>query len=170
MNAKPVSTTAAWLLLALTAAANADCRESVHALLLNVEPVPAELQDARVLCNRAYAAGDADAGYQLALLELGPAGWNPDQAATMIRAAAAAGVPEAQYWLAWQLEAGPLLPNDPQAALAWYESAAEQSHVLALRRLADAYETGDFGLPVTPARAADLRALAARCATPAADD
>jgi TPR repeat protein len=131
--------------------------------LLQSEPDAAAVAEARRGCEIEQAAGDPVAGYQLALLDLGPDGWNPERATPLIRQAADAGVPEAQYWMAWQLEQGPLLDNDPIAARRWYEAAAEQSHRLALVRLADAYELGQLGVPVEPRRAAELRALAAQC-------
>jgi TPR repeat protein len=145
------------------AALAADCRLDVRALLVQSPADPAAVAAARELCGRASAQGDPVATYHLALLDLGPDGWNPDRAAGLITKAAEAGVPEAQYWLAWQLDTGPLLRNDPAAALRWYEAAARQSHRLALLRLAEIYESGELGAPVRPLFAAELRQQAAQC-------
>jgi len=128
------------------------------------DPDVTDVRSATAACSVAYADGDTSAAYYLGLLDLGVADWQPERATNLISVAAQAGMPEAQYWLAWQLEEGPLLPNDTLQALQWYENAAEQSHPLALARLADAYEAGDLGLRRAPARAAELRALAASCA------
>lgn len=153
------------LLLAYGSAVPAgECRALLRPLLLSREPPAAELQAVRERCRAEQADGDPDAGYQLALLHLGLLDWDPERALPLIEAAAEAGIPEAEYWLAWQLETGPLLPNDPPAALRWYEAAAEHEHRLALQRLAEAYAAGELGLPRDPRRAATLRARAQHCA------
>ena len=141
----------------------ADCRTEVRALLVQPKPPAAGGANAQRLCAAASEAGDAVAAYHLALLDLGPAGWHPDKATPLIQAAAEAGVPEAQYWLGWQLDSGPLLPDNPAEARRWYEAAAAQSHRLALLRLAEVYERGELGASVVPARAAEMRELAAQC-------
>lgn len=141
-----------------------DCRDSLRPLLLDGDPAATDIARVRERCVRAADAGDADALYQLALIHLGLAGrWEPDQALPLIRRAADAGIPEAQYWLAWQFEEGPLLPDDQPAALRWYEAAAASRHRLALERLARAYERGELGLPVDRARALQVRAEIRRC-------
>jgi TPR repeat protein len=144
-------------------ASAADCRTAVRALLVQSEPDPDAVTAARALCGRASEQGDPLATYHLALLDLGPDGWQPDRAAALITSAAEEGVPEAQYWLAWQFDAGPLLPNDPAAARHWYEAAASQSHRLALLRLAELYERGELGAPVQPELAAEFRQRGAQC-------
>lgn len=141
-----------------------ECRDALRPLLLSQSPDAGELQQVRSFCTAAYESGDADAGYQLALLDLGLADWRPEQALPLIQDAALNGVPEAQYWLAWQYESGPLLPNDPRQALRWYQDAAALEHRLALQRLAEAYESGELGLQPDLRRAAELRAMAERCA------
>lgn len=157
------------LLLLMTPAAflsmadAADCRASVRALLVQSSPAVAAVAEARELCTSAGAAGDPVATYHLALLDLGPGGWNPQRAELLIREAAAAGVSEAQYWLAWQLDQGPLLSNHSAEARRWYEAAAARSHRLALLRLAEVYERGELGATPAPARAAALRELAVQC-------
>ena len=149
--------------LCLVSPAAADCRAEVRALLLQAAPATETVASARAVCEAAQASGDAVATYHLALLDLGPGQWAPERAAERIRTAAEAGVPEAQYWLAWQLDKGPLLPGDPAAARRWYEAAARQSHRLAILRLAEAHERGELGLAADAARAAELRAVAAQC-------
>ena len=145
------------------AAAAGECRDAVRPLLLQNPPDRARMLEAQAFCAAQAEAGDVDATYQLALLLLGPLDWDPDSAIPMIRTAADAGVPEAQYWLAWQYEEGPLLPNDAAEALRWYRLAGDNDHRLALSRLADAYRDGALGLPIDARRAARMRARADRC-------
>jgi uncharacterized protein len=154
------------LLLAMAAggARAADCRAVVRPLLLSAAPAPAEVAAARAQCVAEAAAGSADAGYQLAFFSLGLGGeWAPEVAIPLVRAAADAGVSEAQYWLAWQSEEGPLLPNDQATALGWYRLAAAANHRLALDRLARAYEQGELGLTPDPREALRLRAQVRQC-------
>jgi hypothetical protein len=141
-----------------------ECRTALRPLLLDATPDPVRLGQVRELCGTEAGAGDADALYQLALMDLGLAGrFEPDAAVPRIRQAAEAGVPEAQYWMAWQSEAGPLLPNDVPTARGWYEKAAEAEHRLALERLAVAYEKGELGLEPDVREALALRARIRRC-------
>jgi hypothetical protein len=145
-----------------------ECRASLRPLLLSREPEAVALDQVRQLCQSEADGGDAGALYQLALTWLGPGGqWEPDRAIPMIHAAAERGVPEAQYWLAWQYESGPLLSHDGATALGWYLRSAEANHRLALARLAEAYARGELGLPVEPNRALEYRARQARCAADA---
>jgi len=141
-----------------------DCRTLVRPLLLQAEPDAAEVSRVRSLCAAEAASGDADATYQLSFFSLGLGGdWQPDEAIPLIRSAADDGITEAQYWLAWQSEAGPALPHDTRTALAWYEKAAAGNHRLALQRLADAWERGELGLPVDARKSLELRARIRRC-------
>jgi len=146
------------------AAATGACRAALRPLLSRAGPPASALARVRRLCETEYAAGSADAAYQLALLDLGLQRWRPDAAIPLIEKAAAAGVPEAQYWLGWQYESGPLLDNDIALARRWYQAAAEREHRLALRRLADAYAGGELGLPTDARLAVEFRARAERCA------
>ncbi len=141
-----------------------ECRDRLKPLLLASAPSPVHLAAARNLCVGAYDRGDPDAAYQLALLDLGLEVWRPARAIPLVKSAATAGVSEAQYWLAWQHEEGPLLPNDWAQALYWYQSAAEQEHRLALQRLADAYARGELGLKPDARLAMNMRSRAQRCA------
>ncbi|MEO7387724.1 MAG: hypothetical protein ABIX37_12360 [Gammaproteobacteria bacterium] len=141
-----------------------DCRPQLRPLLLKPDPAPADVLRVRTLCETEARAGDADATYQLALFSLGLGGtWQPGEAVPLIRDAADRGVSEAQYWLAWQSEAGPALPHDPATALAWYEKAAAGRHRLALQRLAEASERGELGLAVDRHKALAYRAQIRRC-------
>ncbi len=152
------------LFLGMSAARAGECRATVRPLLLATAPDPAALAAARDLCRAEADAGDADAGYQLALFHLGLGGeWQPQAAIPLIHTAAIAGVPEAQYWLAWQQESGPLLPHDEAAARDWYLRAAAADHRLANARLAQAYAAGELGLAVDARKAAEYRAREARC-------
>lgn len=139
------------------------CRDALRPVLLQTSPDRALLPGILDLCEGQARAGDADALYQLSLLYLGLIDWQPDKAIPMIRSAAESGVAEAQYWLAWQYESGPLLENDPEFALRWYLRAGEQEHRLALDRLANAYEKGELGMTADQRLAGRYRARAARC-------
>ena len=146
------------------AASAGDCRTELHPLLLQAAPAGGDVARVKALCTAEADAGDADATYQLALFSLGLAGnWQPAEALPLIRSAADRGVTEAQYWLAWQSEAGPALPHDPAVALAWYEKAAAGRHRLALQRLAEASDRGELGLPVDHRKALEYRAQIRRC-------
>jgi TPR repeat protein len=152
------------LLAAAFGAAAGDCRAALRPLLLDATPDANSLSATRALCRREAEAGSADARYQLALFHLGLAGeWQPEMAIPLIRDAAAQGVSEAQYWLAWQYEAGPLLPRDEAIALGWYQRAANADHRLAIGRLAQAYDHGELGLPRDPLLATQYRARQSQC-------
>jgi TPR repeat protein len=157
--------------LVLTAAAPAsagECRPTLRPLLTDAAPDPVALAAVRSVCRGEADAGDVDALYQLALFHLGLGGeWQPAAAIPMITVAAAAGVPEAQYWLGWQHESGDLLERDEAVALGWYQRAASANHRLALARLADAHTTGELGLSRDAVLAAEYRARQARCLKPA---
>jgi TPR repeat protein len=146
-----------------------NCRSLVRPLLLQAAPDTTELARVRSLCRAEADAGDAEATYRLAFFSLGLGGtWAPGEAIPLIRSAADDGVTEAQYWLAWQSEAGPALPNDDQIALGWYQKAAAGNHRLALQRLADAWEHGELGLPVDARKSLEFRARIRRCEEEAA--
>ena len=152
-----------------TRAEGGECRALLRPLLANPAPAAPAVADARRVCQAEADDGDADSLYQLALFHLGLAGeWQPDAAIPMIREAAADGVPEAQYWLAWQYEAGPLLEHDTTAALNWYQRAANANHRLAVGRLSQAYAAGELGLPRDPLRAAEYKARQEQCLRKAA--
>lgn len=144
-----------------TPAVAGECRALLRPLLLQAELDNMRLRAVRELCADEAEVGDPDALYQSALFHLGLLEWSPDAAIPMIRAAAVQGVPEAQYWLAWQYDEGPLLPNDRGVALRWYEAAGEGEHRLALQRLATAYRHGELGVVPDMRKAAMLRARAA---------
>lgn len=139
------------------------CRDALRPVLLQAETDPAILADLRRLCAGQAEAGDPEAVYGLSLLHLGLIDWQPERAVALMRRAAADGVAEAQYWLAWQYEAGPLLDNDVRLALRWYRAAAEREHRLALYRLAAVYADGEMGVAPDAARAVAYRARARRC-------
>jgi len=140
-----------------------ECRGLLRPLLLQEAPDARELGAVREVCEKEAKRGDPDSEYQLSLFYLGLTDWNVDEALPLILNAAHSGVPEAQYWLAWQYDAGPLLPDDFALARHWYEMAGENDHRLALQRLADAYHKGDLGLPIDERKAGVLRARAAKC-------
>jgi TPR repeat protein len=132
-------------------------------LLLQPAPDVGQLAAVKDTCKTEVEKGDADAEYQLALFYLGLLDWDVDKALPLIMSAAQNGVSEAQYWLAWQYDEGPLLDHDIDLARHWYERAGKNEHRLALQRLAEAYERGDLGLPVNERKASVLRAKVARC-------
>lgn len=135
----------------------------VRPLLLQQQPATELVTQAQQVCQVEAELGDPDAEYHSALFQLGLAEWAPDLAVPKIKAAANSGVSEAQYWLAWQYESGPLLANDAPLAREWYERAGEGEHRLALLRLADAHAKGELGLRRDAALAALYRARAERC-------
>lgn len=140
------------------------CRTELRPLLLSSAPPAEALAAVRTLCDAEARSGDADATYQLSFFYLGLGGvFDVARAVPLIRTAAEQGVSEAQYWLAWQSEAGPELAHDQASALAWYQKAADQRHRLALQRLAVAYERGELGLAPDAARALALRAQIRKC-------
>jgi len=139
------------------------CRDALRPVLLQSNPDRVLLPDILRRCEGQAEAGDPDALYQLSLLYLGLIDWQPDKAIPMIRSAADSGISEAQYWLAWQHESGPLLDNDAELAVHWYLQAGEQEHRLALNRLASVYENGELGVQVDTKTASLYRARAARC-------
>lgn len=132
-------------------------------LLLDNPPERSSLLRAQAVCAAEADSGDPDATYQSALFHLGLLDWDVETALPMIHDAADRGVAEAQYWLAWQYDEGPLLSNDSALALQWYELAGDNEHRLALDRLADAYRDGDLGLEPSTRKAAEMRARAERC-------
>lgn len=141
-----------------------DCRALVRPLLMQTNHDADDLARVRSLCMTEADAGDPEATYQLAFFSLGLGGnWQPDEALTLIRSAANSGITEAQYWLAWQSEAGPALPHDRDVALGWYRKAADGNHRLALQRLADAWERGELGLAVDARKSLEYRARIRRC-------
>ena len=151
--------------LACAAVSAGECRGVMRPLLLQSHADELEVDKALAVCQREANAGDPMAAYQLAIASLSVNGrFEPDAAIPMIRDAATAGVPEAQYWLAWQYEAGPLLAHDTATALGWYQRAAGLNHKLAIARLAEAYERGELGLAADAGKALELRARQARCA------
>jgi len=139
------------------------CRDALRPVLLQSSPDRALLPDILLLCEGQAKGGDPDALYQLSLLYLGLLDWQPGKAIPMIRSAADSGIAEAQYWLAWQHESGPLLDNDAELALHWYLEAGEREHRLALHRLVGVYADGDLGVSVDAKKASLYRARAARC-------
>jgi TPR repeat protein len=141
-----------------------NCRAAVRPLLAAKSPDPERLNRIKTLCRDEADAGDPMATYQLSFFYLGLGGWDPEKATDLMFSAAERGIPEAQYWLAWQYDAGPLLSNEPELALTWYQRAAESDHPLALYRLAKAYDGGELGLKADAAKATEFRARAARCA------
>jgi len=161
----PCSLLLLWALVLLGPPALAgQCRTQLRPLLLSSAPPPDRLAAVRSLCEAEAGQGDADALYQLSFFHLGLGGsFDASAAIPLIRQAADQGVSEAQYWLAWQSEAGPELPHDAAVALDWYQKAASSRHRLALQRLAVAYEQGELGLTPDPVQALALRAQIRQC-------
>lgn len=151
-------------LLAGAAALAGECRTTLRPLLLQQNPDADKLAAVRKVCEREAAGGDADATYQLSFFYLGLGGnFEPDKGVPLIKDAASRDVSEAQYWMAWQSEAGPFLEHDNAVAVGWYEKAAAARHRFALQRLAEAYEKGEIGLPVDLHKAQGYRAQIRKC-------
>jgi TPR repeat protein len=141
-----------------------ECRALMRPVMLQQQHDPEQLHSIRKFCQDEADTGVIDAEYQLSFFYLGLLEWNEAKAITLITNSAHGGVPEAQYWLAWQYDAGPLLPDSPEQALRWYEAAAARDHRLALERLASVYQNGELGQRADSRKAANFRARAARCA------
>jgi hypothetical protein len=84
----------------------------------------------------------------------------PAERAAFVRAAAEAGVAEAQAVYGQMLLDGHGVPSDPRAALGWFKRAAAQHHVMALNMVGRCYDLG-WGTPVMKHRAAKCFRLAA---------
>jgi TPR repeat protein len=140
-----------------------ECGGMLRSLMLHQEFPAEKVAFVRSLCIEEAESGDVDSAYRLSFFYLGFGDWQPDKAIPIIKDSALNGVSEAQYWLAWQYETGPLLPNDTEAALRWYQAAGDADHLLALSRLAQAYQAGELGLPRNTDKAKKFRAAAARC-------
>ncbi len=83
-----------------------------------------------------------------------------EQRAAFLRAAALAGVAEAQALYAQLLLDGSGVAPDPPAAVRWFRRAAEQGHVMAINMLGRCHDLG-WGVDIDKARAADYYAIAA---------
>ncbi|MEX5729132.1 TPR repeat protein [Rhodovulum iodosum] len=96
--------------------------------------------------------GDTRSILGLAYMRLNPAEarFDPAQAAKLLRRAAEAGSPEAQFELAKLYEKGLGVAPDPDRALALYRQAADQDFADALNDLAFMHYQGGLGLPRDP--------------------
>jgi TPR repeat protein len=77
----------------------------------------------------------------------------PEERAAFVRAAAEAGVAEAQALYGQMLLDGTGVAKAPGAAVAWFAKAAAQEHVMAINMLGRCYDLG-WGVAVDKARAA----------------
>jgi TPR repeat protein len=84
----------------------------------------------------------------------------PEERAAFVRAAAEAGVAEAQAVYGQMLLDGLGVARDEHAALGWFTKAAAQHHVMALNMVGRCYDLG-WGTPVMKDRAAACFRLAA---------
>jgi uncharacterized protein len=84
----------------------------------------------------------------------------PDQRAAFVRAAAEAGVAEAQAILGQMLLDGTDVARDAPGAVGWFWKAAAQGHLMATNMLGRCYDLG-WGVPVDKARAAEWYRVAA---------
>jgi len=87
--------------------------------------------------------------------------------AELVRAAAVAGVAEAQAVYGQMLLDGRDVPADPRTAFHWFNKAAKQEHLLALNMVGRCYELG-WGVPIDMVRAAECFRVAAERGLPAA--
>lgn len=84
----------------------------------------------------------------------------PAERAAFVRAAAEAGVAEAQAIYGQMLLDGAGVARDPQAAVGWFWRAAGGGHVMAINMLGRCYDLG-WGVAVDKARAAEWYRVAA---------
>lgn len=84
----------------------------------------------------------------------------PQRAARLVLAAAAAGELEAQALLGQILLDGRGIQADPALALTWFSIAADRGHAMACNMAGRCHEHG-WGAPANPARAADFYRRAA---------
>jgi TPR repeat protein len=84
----------------------------------------------------------------------------PEARAAFVRAAAEAGLAEAQAVYGQMLLDGHGVVRDPAAALGWFKRAAAQHHVMALNMVGRCYDLG-WGTPVRKDRAAQCFRVAA---------
>lgn len=84
----------------------------------------------------------------------------PDEQAAFVRAAAEAGVAEAQVVYGQMLLDGAGVAKDAQAAVSMFWNAASQGHAMAMNMLGRCYDLG-WGVVVDKARAADWYRVAA---------
>ena len=86
---------------------------------------------------------------------------NDEEAVKWYRAAANAGIAEAQYYLGQKVWTGEGVDSDPAEAAQWYRRAAEQGHVRAQRTLGVLYLNGE-GVARDPGEAFKWIDMAAR--------
>ncbi|MEM7251544.1 MAG: tetratricopeptide repeat protein [Pseudomonadota bacterium] len=96
--------------------------------------------------------GHPGAKYHLGILHfygLGGALFDQYKAVKLIEQAAEADYFQAQSLLGLMIEKsdGMMVTTDEAVAVSWYEKAASQGHCVSIRRLANAYERGELGLP-----------------------
>jgi TPR repeat protein len=131
-----------------TAVGASECKARLEPLLASKADQGADA--AFELCEVEANAGDAEALYYLSFFYFGPLGAEPDEArgVEVIRSSAEKGYAVAQYWMGWQSEVGSHLPQSDEAALEWYQKAAQSDYSLAMERLEKAYRNGELGLQV----------------------
>lgn len=133
----------------------------VYGALLCWEPGPfQDFSRGFELLRQAAEMGDPTAQYSVAAeLAVGDnVPRDPRAAAHWYTRAAEAGSAEAAYNLAVMHLEGDGVPIDRALAVSLLERAASKGELLALRALAEGYETGANGLPVDLPKAADWRA------------
>ncbi len=143
-----------YLALMLSASAvGGECKDQLDALLAS--KTREGIRQVLDLCQAEAKAGDAASSYHLSSFYFGGIGVPIDEleAVRLVRQSAEWGYPLAQFWMGWQSELGEHVPKDNDAALQWYEKAAQAGQGLAMDRLEKAYRTGELGLAVDHRRA-----------------
>ncbi|WP_174273516.1 tetratricopeptide repeat protein, partial [Sphingomonas bacterium] len=84
----------------------------------------------------------------------------PAERAAFVRAAADAGIAEAQAVYGQMLLDGAGVAKDDRAAVGWFWKAANQGHAMAINMIGRCYDLG-WGVPVDKARAAEWYRIAA---------
>ena len=114
-----------------------------------------DLVGAMVIFERAAAAGSALAQTRLGWILDGA---NDDERAVeMYRAAAEQGFAPGMHGLGEMYAKGEGVERDLAAAVVWFARAADAGHDKSLRLLIGAYENGELGLDVDPAKVAAYR-------------
>ncbi len=124
-------------------------------------------QKARECYQKAADAGDAEGEFNLGIMEYLGHGTpqNNLNALVHIQTAADAGLAAAQAQLGYMYQSGQgMAEADPVQAVSWFEKAAEQNNITAIRNLASMYERGE-GVPADKKKAVELYTRASRLAS-----
>lgn len=154
------------LMLASFVVVGSECEEKLQSYLSDGGLRHPGFEGLLPICQAEAEGGDLEAQYHLSFFYFyGLAGVeeSAERGVELIKDAAHAGLPEAQYWMGWQTEEGGALKTDEAIALEWYMRAADSGSSLAMQRLANAYEQGELGLLKNADRATYWRRKSEEC-------